>query len=58
MKRLFMPPKKDKIEKNSMSFLDLLYSSVELGLSDSTRLPTRNRPEIKRVWMQSFNPFN
>ena len=30
----------------------------ELGLSDPTRLPIRNRPEVKRVWVQSFNPFN
>jgi len=31
---------------------------LELGKADPTRLPTRTRHEVKRVWVRSFNPFN
>jgi len=31
---------------------------VELGKADPTRLLTRTRHEVKRVWVRNFNPFN
>jgi len=33
-------------------------AKVGLSKADPTRLPTRTGPEIKRVWVKVFNPFN